>query len=518
MTDRGFPLIALIFVVLVTSGCVRRIIDDPVFIVGGDSPRAGMTCNQEFEAVPCSVRDADDGVAWFASLGFNRMTYAEDDWWNWSGGPSGSTDPGFPVPVNANDPFGLQTLSGDSWSTYSSSKNLAFFYFIGRPPTASCVAVAATAPEKLSIPSWDFPATCLTNQRGDQCAILHIDRTNTFYVACGFSDAGSSNIRIEAYDDCANAPGPAYGCPQTAQVMLSDVNLLQFSISENPCTGNLAFVYRKGNSIRLRFYDEDLQRISDTRIRNGQSYANGQTNPGCRNGTIRRCGLGTTDCAFNQMAGQCLRDNGRPSIDTYKQSVGGGETCGAVIAYNSLTEAEDGNLWSKARLDLVDITDEKNIEVEVKWNSTDDEFAWNHYLTYATVSDKGANLRRPKIAWFWLTDIRGACSVIAEGATTTDLATSMQPTGILSGPFPAVHTNSFGMGDYFRGIKGGDHEGSLLVSWGEPIQTTSTTCTACQGSNWNLSTKITRIRWGRTTRDVTSELEVPGPVLVPTEQ
>jgi hypothetical protein len=492
----------VVILALSIAGCVRRHIDDSVFIVGGDNPRAGLTCNQEFEAIPCAVKAPAGDIAWFASLGFNRMTYAEGSWANWSAGPPGTTAPGFPVPINPDDPFSLQRLTGDSWATYSATKNLAFFYFIGRPPPSvsnSCVAVAATAPERLATGEWDFPATCLSNSRGDQCAILHIDASNTFYAACAFSSNGP-NIRIQAFHDCEAAPGPAYGCPRTALVDIPGVNHLQFSLSESPCTGHLALVYRRRDEIRLRFYDHRLREISDTRIRDNQSFANGQTNAGCSNGTIRRCGMGTTDCTFNGVSSQCLRVNGRPSIDTYKHLTGGRLTCGAVLAYGSLAKGEDGNLWAKSRLDIIDITDDEDPEVETRWNSTDDSFAWNHYLSYATVSNTPPYTRRPRISWFWLTDIRGPCEVIAEGATSTNLGGSMQPTGIIGGPFPAVHINVFGIGDYLGGVKGGDFQGSLFVTWGEPVPTTSSSCVSCMGQRWNLATRIARIHWARSAR------------------
>jgi hypothetical protein len=374
---------------------------------------------------------------------------------------------------------------------------LAFFYFIGyREDDTSCVAVAATAPQNLVSGDWDFPATCVSDSRGDQCAILHIDATNTFYSACAFGSDGP-HIRIQAFDNCEGAPGPAYGCYRTALVDVPGVDHLQFSIAENPCTGHLSLVYRKGDEIRLRFYDEQLHELSDTRIRNKQSFANGETNDGCTNGTIRRCGQGTTDCVSNFAPGQCLRVNGRPSIDTYEYLVGTTRTCGAVLAYDSLAIAEDGNLWAKSRLDIVDITTETGIAVQSQWLSTDDRFAWNQYLSYATVSH-ASQTQGPDISWFWLTDIRGACKVIAEGATSRDLGETMQATGIISGPFPAIHYRDFfGIGDYFAGAKGGDFERSLLVTWGEPVLSSDSTtdCVLCMGKNWNLATKVSRIHW-----------------------
>jgi hypothetical protein len=193
---------------------------------------------------------------------------------------------------------------------------------------------------------------------------------------------------------------------------------------------------------------------------------------------------------------------------------GGTQSCGAVLAYDTLAKGEDDNLWSKSRLDIVDVTSETSPSVEAQWNSTNDEFTWNQYLSYAVVTDKGKHSQRPKIAWFWLTDIRGACNVIAEGATSTNLGASMQATGIISGPFPGVYTNSFGLGDYFRGIKGGDQDGSLFLTWGEPVKTSRTSCVPCMQDTWNLSTKITRIRWERTRRIGRNELVSPAPIAI----
>ena len=362
---------------LMAAGCTHRMIDAPVFIVGSDVNHAGLTCNKEFEAVPSSVTNAQGDIEWFAGLGFGRMTFAKGDWSNWSGGPTTSSL-GFGVAETATGPAGLNSLSGDAWTAYSERKNLAFFSFIGRPPPSggsSCVAVAATTPEKLESEDWDFPATCISQSNGDQCAILHIDQSNTFYSACSFSDNGPS-IRIQAFDDCVTAPGVANGCPRTDLADIRGVNQLQFSIAENPCTGNLVMTYRDGQDIRVRFYDEDLTELGDSKVRGGQSFAVGQTNTGCTRGTIRRCGMGTDDCCNsrtddcqNDAPGMCLRDNGRPSIDTYSTSSGGSQTCGAAIAYDTLVEGEDGNLWSKSRLDIVDITSETSPVVMAQWKS-----------------------------------------------------------------------------------------------------------------------------------------------------
>jgi len=523
---RGFTryigfLTTAVIVCLLTTGCSQRIIDKPVFIVGGTVNHAGLTCNKEFEAVPSSVTNAQGDVEWFAGLGFGRMTFAKGDWSNWTGGPTASSL-GFDVAETATGPGGLTMLTGDAWTTYSERKNLAFFSFIGRPPPeggSSCVAVAATTPEKLETQDWDFPATCISPSNGDQCAILHIDQSNTFYAACSFSDNGPS-IRIQAFDNCITAPGVANGCPRTAVTDIRGVNQLQFSIAENPCTGNLVMTYRKGQDIRVRFYDENLTELGDSKVRGGQSFSVGQTNTGCTRGTIRRCGMGSADCCNSKTKdcqtdteGMCLRDNGRPSIDTYLTSSGGSQTCGAVIAYDSLVKGEDGNLWSKSRLDIVDITSETSPVVKAQWKSTSDQYAWNQYLSYAVVSDKGPNARRPKIGWFWLTDIRGACNVIAEGATSINLGSTVQATGIISGPFPGVVTDSFGIGDYIRGIKGGDDDGSLYVSWGEPVTTSAAECSSCMGDTWNLATKISRIRWVSTGKPGPETVVSPAPVV-----
>ncbi len=484
------------------TSCVKlnRIIDKPVFIVGGNNGRSEINCSQEFEAVPTAVTNPVGDIAWFASFGFNRMTYAKGDWSNWSAGSPNVSSPGFSVPVNGTDELNLNSLSGDSWSSYSEAKNLAFFYFIGRRSDSngnpsSCFAVAATSPQKLETGDWTYPAVCLSDLRSDQGAILHIDATNTFYAVSKLD----GDILLQAFDDCNGAPGPTYGCPRTAMTRIPGANALQFSLAENPCTGNLILVYRKNKEIRLRFYDENLNNLNEYVVRENQPFENGQTNVGCSKGTIRRCGMGGNDCCNSldcntDAPGTCLRVNGRPSIDTYQKEFNGNQICGAVVAYDALIGGEDGNPWSKSRLDIIDVTSEQSPSIISQWNSTSSKFTWNQYMSYAVVSDNGQNSKSPKIAWFWLTDIRGECKVIAEGATSINLGTSMQATGIISGPFPAPSlSNTSGIGDYFRGMKGGDKDGSLYLSWGEPVK--SSGCTSCLGDEWNLSTKITRIRW-----------------------
>ena len=489
------------------SSCIRlkRIIHQPVFIAGGIDGRATSNCSQEFEAVPSAVTNSTGDIGWFASFGSGRMTYAKGTWSNWSAGAAGTTAPGFRIPVNPADELGLNSLSGDSWSTYSATKNLAFFYFIGRPNTGSCIAVAATSPEKLETGEWTFPAVCLSDLRSDQAAILHIDATNTFYAVSKLD----GDILLQAFDSCAGAPGPTYGCPRTAIFSIPGANALQFSLAANPCTGNLILAYRKDQEIRIRFFDQHLTTIKEYTVRSNQPFDHGQQNAGCGKGTIRRCGMGSTDCCnspdcTSDPAG-CLRVNGRPSIDTYTKMDNGNQICGAVVAYDALIKAEDGNLWSKSRLDIVDITNEQSPSIVSRWNSTSDRFKWNQYLSHAVVSDNGRNSNSPKIAWFWLTDIRGACNVIAEGGTSINLGRTMQATGIISGPFPAPSMNVYGIGDYFSGMKGGDKEGSLYVSWGEPVK--SPGCIPCMGDTWNLSTKITRIEWQRIKRQTGPKAE-----------
>ena len=510
------------FVLVLLASCVKlnRIIDQPVFIAGGNNGRAEINCSQEFEAVPAAVTNPNGDIAWFASFGFNKMTYAKGNWSNWSAGNPNVSSPGFNVLVNAADLLNLNNLSGDSWSTYSEAKNLVFFYFIGQTKDKTCAAVAATTPEKLETGKWDYPAVCLFDSRSDQGAILHVDATNTFYAV---SKLGN-DIQVQAFDGCKGAPGPSYGCPRTAVDIISGTNPLQFSLSENPCTGNMILAYRKNNEIRLRFYNENLKKINEYVVRRNQPSKNGLTNIGCSKGTIRRCGMGSADCCNKKTkdckddaSGTCLRVNGRPSIDTYQKMFNGNKICGAVVAYDALINGEDGNPWSKSRLDVVDITSEKSPSIISQWNSTSDGFNWNHYLSYAVVSDNGKNSKQPKIAWFWLTDIRSACKVIAEGATSINLGTTMQATGIISGPFPAPSLDAYGIGDYFRGMKGGDKDGSLYLSWGEPVK--SPGCIPCMGDEWNLSTKITRIRWEREkkTRRPKFENTAQGPFLIKAE-
>ncbi|MBD0777768.1 hypothetical protein HPE56_08180 [Maribacter sp. ANRC-HE7] len=515
-----------IFLVMLMVGCgnLKRIIDQPVFIAGGNNGRADNNCHKEFEAVPSAVTNPSGDIAWFASYGTNRMTYAKGSWSNWAAGSSDLSGSGFAVEENPQGPLSLNMLTGDSWTAYSESKNLAFFYFIGRytdsaGKRSSCVSVAATTPEKLELGEWDFPAACISEQSADQGAILHIDATNTFYAA---SKLGRS-IVIQAFDNCPGAPGPLYGCPETSRKTISSLGLaegLRFSLAENPCTGNLILTYKKDKEVRLRFYDENLNTINEYVVRKNQPFEAepAQTNVGCVKGTIRRCGLGGSDCCNpdtddcrDNAPTTCLRDNGRPSIDTYQQIFNGSPICGAVVAYDVMVEGEDGNLWSKSRLDVVDVTSEESPSIISHNQSTSDKFTWNQYMSYAVVSDNGPNTKKPKIAWFWLTDIRGPCNLIVEGMTSENLGGKMEPTGIISGPFPGVFMSSYGIGDYFRGMKGGDKDGSLYLSWGEPVK--SPGCVSCMGDEWNLSTKITRIRWEKI-KDPELKNKLPDPILI----
>ena len=390
-------LIAFALAAFCATGCVHRIVEPPVFVSGGSTTRASSHCNPEFEGFPCAVENSSAAVAWVAAFGSDRYSWASTDWKNWQAGSPGAS--GFRVPVNGSDPNGLVRLAGDAWMTYSESKNLIFAYFIGRTSNASCVAVAATSPQSLESNTWDFEAVCAVPLPGDQCAILHADSSNTFYSAC----SANSGIRIDAFDDCADAPGQAYGCPPTSttQFSPSGVEVLQFDLGENSCTGNLLMPYRANGRIRLAVFDSNLQLVDDHLIRKGQPQRVGRTNTGCCNGVIRRCGMGTNECRDQTRCGQdpgdqCLAVSARPSIDVHMDQRGSAAICRAVIAYDSLIDAEDGNPWSKSRLDLLDVTDDRNLDVLARWNSTDDEFTWNHYLSYATIADRGRG-KKPAI-------------------------------------------------------------------------------------------------------------------------
>lgn len=493
-------------VMTLLSGCNGGMqIDQPVSLVGGLTPKAPQNCVVEFEAVP-SFAPGSSPAQLVAALGFNQVSAALGGWQNWNFNPASPQQTAFNVPVNSNDPLQLNGLTGDAYTTYSETKNLVFAYFIGRPSTAqnSCVAVAATDPSKLVTNTWDFPAVCLSSSRGDQCAIIHDDAANTFYSACARGAATGSGIRLEAYKGCAGAPGPAYGCPRTSLNGIPNVNILQFDIAINPCSDNLVIAYRNlNNEVRLRFYDSGLNRLNnpDFLVRANQNASFGNTNAGCTNGTIRRCGLGTSDCCDRghpncqtNPTGQCLRVNMRPSIDVHVDRRGGGMECRAAVAYDSLVPGSDGNLWAKSRLDLVRITDEQSPFVERSWNSTDDAFTWNQYLSYVTVNRFTFGLRM-NLGWFWISDNRGPCNAGIEGAVSRNLGlSSLSATWKFGGTFPAmVMRTPLGINDYNRGVKGGGPGGFLYPHWGQPVPTTGGCNAMCMGQDWNTSARITRV-------------------------
>jgi hypothetical protein len=447
----------------------------PVHVVNGGTPQSTTSCVNEGEVVVTRVSGNHD-TDYFAAFGDD---YSIGTAWNvWSA----AMDIDSSADVN-------HGAMGDAWSTYSIINDRVYAAAISDPTGTepSCLGVAGGDSDEIDTDLWDYPSDCADpTDNCDQPSIVFDDALRTLFAAYKHS-----GIQLDFHKNCTTSPGYA-GCARNASVLVDPPDGLEYTIDVNPCSNHVVLAYRNGSDVRLRFYDRDGVQHGASGgflVAGWQTWNGAGNNAGCTTHTIRRCGLGTSDCkgSTSQDNGQCMRDNARVSVAVKLNP--NDNRCYAAMAWDFKATGGDGTWYVKNRYYVVDITNESAPVVKKNWLSTSTSNNWNQYYSYVVLNDYTNN-----VGWFWASDGQGACNVHWVGAVDTNLGlTNMSSTGSYSGAFPAITFSSFsGIGDYSTGVKRGPSGGYLMPVWPQPVPT-SASCRSCQGVQYSNAAKLTRI-------------------------
>jgi len=163
------------------------------------------------------------------------------------------------------------------------------------------------------------------------------------------------------------------------------------------------------------------------------------------------------------------------------------------LAFDNWIPANDGNNYSKAQMDIVDITNESAPYLVRGWISRTWYLPGDDFESVASISRFGSGA-----GWFWYRQALGnACSTTFVGATDPSSYGygSMGYLGALGPAFPTIRTGAsgYGLGDYIEDLHGGLPGGYLYPTWSQPIATSGGGCPYCLGSNQSLRVMGARV-------------------------
>lgn len=206
-------------------------------------------------------------------------------------------------------------------------------------------------------------------------------------------------------------------------------------------------------------------------------------------GHVPICGGACSDDCRDEFTDGCSRLVSKVHVATkYVSSTG---HCYTFVAYDHLCgPAPDGKQHLKARLNVVDITDEL-APVYVNTYSSTVCSTSNHNDFSSTVA---ANQFSNAILWYFERQVNGdGCNTRVTGWTSSNLGgvgtwTSL---GTLDGPFPTISFSAtHGLGDYIGTVTNGLIGGKFLATWSRPVAKTGPAndeCMPCGSGNYSLA-------------------------------
>ncbi|MFH0901358.1 MAG: hypothetical protein V2A73_12085 [Pseudomonadota bacterium] len=470
MTTRAFQ-ITLVMLLLVNDARAVTV-SAPFDVIGSSAPVSTTTCIREVE--PILTRVNRESAIWlFAAHGLNTVSTTIGTWNNWN---KDMTAP------DANTPFwidqsGVNRLVGDAWSTFSEDNNLVYSTFIGHATetSASCLAIGATSPEDIPSERWDYPATCAVNASTDH-PIITFDNFPNAPALFAVSNPLTGNVRVDAFVPCnPGQPGVAGGgCARSATTAFT-LSQNHYDAAVNHCSGNLLVAYREGgtNDIRLlSLHRSTLAPLTNPTkgflVMASQTWSgfSGPMNTGCGSGSIRRCKLGTTDCAGVGTANSCQRVFGGPQIVVEPHN---NFDCYAAVSWDVFVSDAGGNLWSRSRIAILKVTNDSSPTiVRSQISNGNPNSQWNDYFSQVVAAPDNDSL-----GWFWVTDTWGACSLFMAGGIDSNFGiASFTGTGKFpSYTWPAAHTTTPPISDYWKGTGRGT---KLYPVWNEATATSAT--------------------------------------------
>ncbi len=251
----------------------------------------------------------------------------------------------------------------------------------------------------------------------------------------------------------------------------------------NPCTHHAITPYIQATGggagkwyLKLAFYNSDGGKVGTTyTIRELGNLPGGNQNTNC--GGSSCAGIGGEVCTCGQATGTncgpagCLRVFTRVHASArYIPSTG---RCRVALAFDNWIPASNGFNYTKAQMDIVDITNEWAPFLVKGWISRTWFNPGNDFESVASISRFGSGA-----GWFWYRQAVGnACSTTFVGAT--DPASYGYGSIGLLGPFTSAFPTMSILGDYVEDIPGGLPGGYLYPSWTEPVVTSSPPSAAC---------------------------------------
>ena len=459
--------------------------------VSGGNPEA--TCRVDGELAPQKSLTAPHAITMFA--GYARVsndnsafTYAIP-LTPWSGVVGG----GILAPLG-------WTKAGDNWTTSSPNNGYEYLTSMLMNTTAGTpyVGIAASLGGDIASSVWtnnftpvepsvdhkvDGPTACF-DQGGTDLWIAAVD---------GHSNAVDPQPGVDAYlfRNCTGVPNSA-GCLLTKRKRVYGTYDGHATVTVQPSTHSAIIGHREGGSIWLHIMEHDFPyTVHQHPVSEPTTATTACTDAGCfAGGTVPQCG-GTCGAACGgtvpSPTNGCMRTVRRVNVSAKCDTSTG--RCYAYVAFDQACGPEsDGGLHVKARLTIVDVTDEAHPFNVASWissacgSSTNNDFYSNVVADYYTHN----------VGWFWYRQTGGdGCNTDYRGATDTSLGlTTMAGTGRISlSAFKTVLFRGWrGLGDYTAIEPHGLGGGFIFPTWAQSVQLTGNSppnCSPCQSKQYS---------------------------------
>jgi len=463
--------------------------DPPVQVSGGNP---ATDCNPAFEFYPEDAKTSGDANHYGAYFG-------SANYYNWASAWNGWSASRLTPAVAAG-----YTLSSDPWASSGPHNGLEYVSYILKNNASGnyCIGIGATQPNDLDNNVWDYPVSCanpLDADLDDGPAIHYNDQGDDLWAVanefagganvCG-AGSGTREICLYGFNDCEiGQPGGA-ACALTSTTIVGEDGVSHPAVAHHEGNSHAIVSYRSSaGDVMMKFYNTSGTLTKSFTVRSGVvlTAIDDCENAGCGTGTVPKC------------TGQCGADCGAAAgcwtLFTRVHVVTSDDGAGNIYAFIAYDEecgpGPDGEQHTKANLHVIDITNE-NAPVEEAWYRSSSCGASNHndFLATPAANRFGKNVGR----FFYRQRESAPCDTIFTGSVDANLAlASITFQGTISGPFPSMRfASTSGMSHYTGAIQGGLPGGYLFPTWAEPVAT-SVVCRSCQGTQYNLRYKGTRV-------------------------
>jgi hypothetical protein len=250
----------------------------------------------------------------------------------------------------------------------------------------------------------------------------------------------------------------------------------------NPCTHHPIFLVRDTDlQVRYIIFDTGGNLVTDTVL----DVAAHEDNSNCQG---EPCPPSQEICACGGTGGTCGEAgcwNLTSRVHAATHFDPGSQSCRLYAAYD-YSDDSTGDTIMKARLRILDITDEDNIvDVAAAVESTEQGVSegWNEFS--ATVA---ADFFTDGVGFFFYRQDSGnGCTTTFRAMLSDDGGNTFSLPFAVSAPFPSVRSNfTGGLGHYIE-ASGFSEPGWLFASWSQTIETAAP-CLDCEGTPLSVAT------------------------------